>query len=234
MEKKTYVILGHYGSGKTEFTMNYALKLRHEDKKTAIVDLDIGNPYFRSREKKDFLNEKGIELYANPFGYEITAELPALAANTKAPFENPEVFTLVDVGGDDLGARILWQYKKYLTAENTQIWCVINGNRPETATVEGVILHINQIEQEIGLAITGLVCNTHMLRETTVEHVLEGVDLCLKVAEARSLPLCYITCLDEHVSALKGEIQLRYDAALNLNHLVLPIHIYMRETWLDL
>lgn len=234
MKKKTYVILGHYGSGKTEFSMNYALTLRREGQKTAIVDLDIGNPYFRSREKKEFLNEKGIALYANPFGYEITAELPALAANTKAPFENPEVCTLVDVGGDDLGARILWQYKKYLTTENSHIWCVINGNRPETATVEGVLHHISQIQQEIGMAITGLVCNTHMLKETTIEQVLEGVDLCLEVAGKLSLPLYHITCLDKNVPDLKQAMKLRYDANLNVERLVFPIQIYMRETWLDL
>ena len=109
-DKRIRVIVGHYGSGKTEFSVNYVLKLAEQGKKTALVDLDIANPYFRSRERRQLLEGKGIQVFSNAFGYDITADLPAITARIKAPLEDESFQTVVDAGGNDSGARILNQF----------------------------------------------------------------------------------------------------------------------------
>jgi signal recognition particle GTPase len=95
-DKRIRVIVGHYGSGKTEFSVNYALKLVKLGKKTALTDLDIANPYFRSRERKQLLENEGVKVYSNTFGYDITADLPAITAEIKAPLEDVSCQTIVE------------------------------------------------------------------------------------------------------------------------------------------
>ncbi|MDD6539701.1 MAG: ATP-binding protein, partial [Firmicutes bacterium] len=104
---RTIVIMGHYGSGKTEFSVNLAMSLREEYEKLALLDMDIANPYFRSRERQKQLQDEGISVIFNEYGYDIAEDLPAITAKVRAPLENPEFTTIVDVGGNDSGARII-------------------------------------------------------------------------------------------------------------------------------
>lgn len=226
-DKRIRVIVGHYGSGKTEFSVNYALNLAMQGKKCAIVDLDIANPYFRSRERKELLEEKGVNVYSNIFGYNITADLPAISAGIKAPLENIHCDTVVDAGGDDSGARILIQFEKYFIPQNCDIFCVINGNRPETKTLEGACRHISRIEKETGLKTTGLINNTHLLSETKVNDILKGYHLCLELSEKLEIPLKYNCC----TSALMDELKEKTNTLSGFT--VFPIRLYMRERWLD-
>lgn len=227
-DKRIRVILGHYGSGKTEFAVNYAVKLAELGKKTAIADLDIANPYFRSRERQSFLEAKGVSVFSNTFGYDITADLPAITASIKAPLEDKECNTILDAGGDDSGARILIQFGKYLTGPDCDLFCVVNGNRPETATIGGALNHISRIEQEIGLKITGLINNTHLLRETTVEDILKGYHLCRKISKVINVPLKYNCC----INALIDKLSIRIRDIPEFN--IFPMNLYMRESWLDI
>lgn len=156
-DKRIRVIVGHYGSGKTEFSVNYALQLAAQGQKTALADIDIANPYFRSRERQRLLESEGVKVYSNTFGYDITADLPAITAKIKAPLEDASCQTVVDAGGDDSGARILIQFGKYLKGTDCDLLCVVNGNRPETSSVEGALGHISRIENETNLKVTGLI-----------------------------------------------------------------------------
>jgi len=97
-DKRIRVVVGHYGSGKTEFSVNYALKLAEQGQKTAIADLDIANPYFRSRERQRLMEEKGIRVYSNTFGYDITADLPAITAASELLWD-PDCQTVVAASG---------------------------------------------------------------------------------------------------------------------------------------
>lgn len=224
---KTTVILGHYGSGKTEFSVNYALKLKAAGEKTALLDLDIANPYFRSRERQKMLQERGIPIYFNEYEFDIAEDLPAITAKIRAPLENESCHTIADIGGNDSGARIMNQFRKYFARDNTQIYFLMNGNRPETDTVEGALFHLSSIAEEIQLEIDGIINNTHMLAETTVDDIIRGYELCLEVSQRSGIPLVFSTCIE----SLTDELAARMKDEEGFE--VFPLKLYMRPTWLD-
>lgn len=225
-EKRITIIVGHYGSGKTEFAVNYALYLKNQGKKTALIDLDIANPYFRSRERRDFLQEKGIKVYGSAYEHEITAEIPAISANLRAPLEDLSYHVIVDAGGNDSGARVLNQFKKYFVGDNCQMFCVINRNRPDTHDLEGAVAHVTSIEIETGLKVSGLINNTHMLRQTTAADIIKGHELCSILSSNLSdIPIVFDSC----VESLCEAVQQQSKQPLSL----FPIQLYMRPTWLD-
>lgn len=222
--KRIRIIVGHYGSGKTEFCVNYGIKLADKGKKVALIDLDIANPYFRSRERQKLLESKGIHLYSNCFGYDITADLPAITAAIRAPLEDIQFDTIVDSGGDDSGARVLNQIDKYLLSSQCDIFCVINGNRPETSDLDGALNHIKRIEREINTKITGLINNTHMLKETDTEDILKGYRLTKQLSRLLDIPVKYHCCTGD----LMQQVEKNIEASL-----IFPMRLYMREGWHD-
>lgn len=226
-DRRIRIIAGHYGSGKTEFSVNYALKLAEQGKKTALADLDIANPYFRSRERQSLLEEQGVRVYSNTFGYDITADLPAITAAIKAPLEDSFCHTVIDAGGDQLGARILIQFDRYFNLENCDFFCVINGRRRETNTVDGAIDHILKIEEETGRKITGLINNTHLLKETSTDDILRGYHICMEVNQRLGIPLKYNCCALPLLDELKEKTETYQDFT------IFPLQLYMRDSWLD-
>lgn len=226
-DKRIRIIVGHYGSGKTEFAVNYAVKMAESGRKTSLVDLDIANTYFRSRERQALLEEKGVSVYSNTFGYDITADLPAITARIRAPLEDPECNTIVDAGGDDSGARILVQFNKYFTKEQSEVLSVINANRPDTSTVEGALSHIMRIEKETSLKVTGIVNNTHLINETVAEDILKGYELAGNVSRSLGIPVKYNCCVDRLVEDLTGKTRDLTDFN------IFPIKLYMRANWMN-
>jgi len=221
-DKRIRIIIGHYGSGKTEFAVNYALKLAEMGKKTAIADLDIVNPYFRSREKYDELTEKGVWVMSNSLNGKSALDLPAISASVAAPLQKDDYDVVLDVGGDAVGARVLARYKEYFKKGEYDMFCILNANREQTSTVEGAIRHIDSIESVTGTKVTGLVNNTHMLRETTVEDVFRGQELSKRVSEELEIPIKYV-CTLENVARLLPE---------KMDGEIFPIKLYMREIWM--
>ena len=219
------IVTGHYGSGKTEFSVSLAMLLAAEKAgKLALIDLDIVNPYFRSRERRDILKEAGIPLYGSFFQTEVTAELPALGADVRAPLEDINCRVIVDAGGNDSGALVLNQFMKYFTDDETTVIAVINANRPDTRDLAGALEHIVAIEAVTGLTVTGLVNNCHLLRETVADTVIKGHMLCESICEATGKRLwcdCYPAGIvdPEELSELSGTL--------------MPLGLYMRPTWLD-
>ena len=224
---KTIAVLGHYGSGKTEFSVNYAMYLKRSGQKTALLDLDIANPYFRSRERQKMLEEQGISIYFNEYGFDIAEDLPAITAKIRAPLEDESCTTGADIGGNDSGARIMNQFRKYFQPEGTERYLVVNANRFETDTLEGALFHLQHIEEEIGLPITGIVNNTHMLTETTTDDILRGYQLCRELSGTTGIPVVFSTC----VTSLREELEeLTKD---DPEFRIFPITLQMRPSWLD-
>lgn len=232
-DQRILAVVGHYGSGKTEFAVSLAMLLAAASQRAwprlALADVDIANPYFRSRERKQMLEAAGVAVYGNAYDGEITAELPALAAAIRTPLEDAGCQVIVDVGGNDSGARVLHQFRKYFQQQAHELYAVINANRPETRDLAGALAHLQAIEMETGLRVTGLINNCHLLRETTAETVARGHRLCREVATATGKPLvcdCYPAPLVD-AAAL---------AALPegaVGPYLMPLGLYMRESWLD-
>ena len=228
--KRITAIAGHYGSGKTEFSVNLAFDLKKDNDKVAILDMDIANPYFRSRERQKMMESEGIDVIYNTFGFDITEDLPAITAAMRGPLENTEITTVVDIGGNDSGARVLKQFEKYFRRDDCDLLCVLNANRPETDTVEGMLEHLHSIEFETGLKFTGIINNTHLLRETTASDIIKGYKLCRQVSDKLDIPIVWNTCREDLLDDLNTLIE--KDGIEGLEN-IYPIKLYMRPTWLD-
>lgn len=222
-DKRIRIITGHYGSGKTEFAVNYALKLSEEGKKTAIADLDVVNAYFRSREKHELFEKKGIEVISSSVDAP-AVDVPAISAAVDKPFQDESYNFVMDIGGDPTGARVLGRYKSYLEKDNYDLFCVINANRPETSTVEKTIEYLQNIEGVARAKVTGLVNNTHLIKETTVEDILRGQRLVKAVSEKLDIPIRYVSVLREVATNLPEDLEGE----------IFPIDLIMREDWMDI
>ena len=226
--RRITVIAGHYGSGKTELAVSLALRLAEEKdrpfERISVVDLDVANPYFRSRERQELLRSHGVNLYADTFGSTGTAaELPALTAALRAPLEDPGCQTIIDLGGNDAGARVLRQFGKYFTGGEHELWIVVNFRRYETQTVETARAHVEAIEGELGIGSACLINNTHLLRETTKEILLEGHEKAAALAKDMGRPLLF-TC---YPAGLVSPEELAGIGPL------MPLGLYMRPAYLD-
>lgn len=227
-QKRILVVTGHYGSGKTEFSISLAMLLAEKKNRPyprlALVDLDIVNPYFRSREKASLLENAGIRVYGGIYKTEITAEIPELAADIRAPLEDKGCFVIVDAGGNDSGAKVLNQFKKYFTPDETAVLAVLNFNRFETRDIESAMVHVRAIEEATGLTVEGIVNNTHLLRETTAETILRGHDLSEEFC-AKTGKRLWCDCYPRQLVSAEDLIKIK--------GCLMPLGLYMRPSWLD-
>lgn len=181
--------VGNYGSGKTEVAVNYAEQLADQGHQVNIADLDIVNPYFRCREALGPLEERGIRVVV-PRGANMHAELPILLPEVRGLLSRSGEVSILDVGGDDVGARALAHLATDFPAPGGyQLWQVVNRQRPFTDSVQGCLRMREQIEQSSRLEITGLVANNHLMDETDAELIEQGYAFAREVAEAAQLPL---------------------------------------------
>lgn len=220
-DKRIRIIIGHYGSGKTEFAVNYAMKLAAEGKKVALADLDIVNPYFRSREKAEMMEAKGVRVISGIRGHHANLDLPMLSPDILSPLQDESYDLVLDVGGNAVGAMVIAQYCEYFKSGEYDMFCVLNRYRADTADLDGALYHIRTIEAAVGAPVTGLINNTHLLRDTTVADVLYGQELVEAVALETGLPVRYVSAIPSVAKALPPDIQGE----------VFPVEMYMREEW---
>jgi len=181
--------VGNYGSGKTEVSVNFAQQVRATGAKVNIADLDIVNPYFRCREATEVLEEQGIEVVV-PKGGHRHADLPILLPAVRGLLSRSGEISVLDVGGDDVGARALSHLAPDFPAPGEyRLLQVINRSRPFTDTVEGCLRMRSMIESSSRLFVTGLVANTHLIEETTADVIIDGFEFAREVAEQAKLPL---------------------------------------------
>jgi hypothetical protein len=184
---RLFVILGPYGSGKTEVAVNLAQRLAAMGRKTALADLDIVNPYFRSREKVLLLEEAGIQLIAPPQST-WAADLPAVPAALWTIIQDKTLTGVLDVGGDK-GAIVLAAFSKALNKARPAVWYVLNQARLSAQTPEEAARQLTFIEAQAKLPVTGLISNTHLLSETTKSLVEKGATFARQVSAITQLPL---------------------------------------------
>jgi MinD-like ATPase involved in chromosome partitioning or flagellar assembly len=208
-KKRINIFTGNFGSGKTEVAINSALEISKMGYKTAIADMDIVNPYFRTADARQRLEGSGIKVITPVFA-NTNADVPALPAEISTLFENREYRTVLDVGGDDLGAKALSRYKREIESNEWDMFFVVNTRRPMTDTVEKIEEMIDSIEQSSRLSVTGLVNNTNLLSDTSPKDLIEGYEILQKVAEKKGIPIVFTSALKEVVIALAGKINTEF------------------------
>lgn len=229
--KQYYVMIGNFGSGKTELSLNFVMNAAKTGK-SILVDLDIINPYFRSAERKDDLERAGVKLLYPLFALS-TVDVPALPPDIYSVFVGDYETVVFDVGGDPAGATALGQYKANFSAlpeGALQVFYVVNAHRPMSSTSEQVLDMIHRISYRSRLSITGLVNNSNLSYETKGEDLIAGYDLLKAVSEQTGIPVVYTsgtrTTLDEYMSLAK-------EKGLDDRYIGDPMElaIYMHRDW---
>ena len=213
------IVTGHFGTGKTEFSVNLALALAREGEKVMMADLDIVNPYFRSRERREALEGAGVRLITSSQDSE-NADMPSLPAEILTVLEDRSYRGVLDIGGDPDGARVLARYQPKITAEDYQLLFVSNANRPEVRKADDAISYLRCIEEVTGLRCGGLVNNTHLCGETTAQEILRGAELAREISEKTGVPVLCHTAEERLIPELES-----------LKEPIFPISIQMKKPW---
>ncbi len=215
------VIVGNYGSGKTEVCINLAVNRKRAGLDVRIADLDLVNPYFRTREAKDQLSELGIEVVIPPKKY-LHADLPILSPVVAGMIRRPSQLTLLDAGGDDVGATVLAALAEPLRDKCVHVLQVVNPFRPFTDTIKGCLKVRREIEEASKITINGIIGNANLIDETTVANIYVGYDFVKRLADSGGLPLEFVTIAKE----LLPEIDMEHFSCP-----VLPIERQLVPPW---
>ncbi len=192
-DTRVFLFAGHYGSGKTNIAVNFALHLRNLGKRVAVADLDIVNPYFRTKDSERELREAGIDLICSEYA-NTNLDIPALPQETYRLVTRDDSYAVFDVGGDDRGALALGRYVPFIKEEGRyDMYFVVNFARPLTPNAEEAITIMHEIEQAADLRFTGVVNNTNIGNETTKETVCSSLSEAKRLSELTGLPLVMTT-----------------------------------------
>ena len=206
IHKRLTLFAGHYGSGKTNIAVNYALLLAGEGKRVCIADLDIVNPYFRTKDSQAELEAAGIDLISPQYANS-NVDLPALPAASYRLVQDKASYGIMDIGGDDRGAYALGRYVPSILEENDyRMIFVANCYRPLTRTPEEAIEVMREIEEACGLKFTDIVNNSNLASETTAETVLDSVSYVEKLSRLSGLPVFATTAMASVAPALEGKL----------------------------
>lgn len=185
--KDFVVVTGHYGCGKTNFSINLALDYAANGRKVTIVDMDLVNPYFRTSDYRELLESKGIEVIAPVFGH-TNLDIPSLPASMYSIFDSKDM-VIVDVGGDDVGSTVLGRFRPKFEGLDYDMLYVVNRFRNLTATPEEAVEVLNEIKAVSGLTPTGLINNSHLMQETDEKVISEGIEFTKKISAITGLPV---------------------------------------------
>lgn len=220
--KRLTLFAGHYGSGKTNLAVNYALHLAREQKPVCIADLDIVNPYFRTADSAKELESAGVELISPQFANS-NVDLPALPAEAYRLVQDKSRYSIMDIGGDDRGAYALGRYVPFIKEENNyRMAFVANASRPLTGTAEEALEVMQEIESACGLPFTCIINNTNLAAETTPETVLQSVPYVEKLSRLSGLPVWFHAAENRVAKALQGKLENVFSLQLQEKYFDLP------------
>ena len=205
--KRLTLFAGHYGSGKTNIAVNYALRLAGEGKPVCIADLDIVNPYFRTKDSAKELEAAGVHLVSPQFANS-NVDLPALPAEAYRLVTDKSMYGIMDIGGDDRGAYALGRYVPGILEENNyRMVFVANAYRPLTRTPEEAMEVMAEIEAACGLKFTDIINNSNLASETTAETVLDSRSYMEKLSSLSGLPIFATSAVTSVAADLEGKIE---------------------------
>lgn len=199
--KRITIIAGHFGSGKTEFALNYAIELKRNYPRVTVADMDTVNPYFRTKDAQETLEALGIDVISPQFA-NTNVDILSVPSQILSVFESPDCRAVFDVGGDDEGAIVLGVYQKQIVQAGYDMLFVMNPNRPFTRTPDQALEMMASIEQASRLRFTGLVNTANLMEDTTPELVAQGEKIVKQTAEMAGLPFFYTAGTAENLTLL--------------------------------
>lgn len=215
--KRVTLFAGHYGSGKTNIAVNYAVKIKEAGLDVCLADLDIVNPYYRAKDSEDELEKMGIHLISSVYANS-NVDLPAIPQQMYSIVHNKETYAVMDIGGDDRGALALGRYAPSILEENNyEMFFVINKYRPLTPDAESTAEVMREVEQAGGIKFTAIVNNSNLGEETTAEDVLRSVPYAEEISQMTGLPVKMTTVKKSLYNELSGRIE--NIMPLNLQHI---------------
>lgn len=220
MPKRLNIFCGHYGSGKTEVSLNFAIKLANEGKKVSIVDMDIVNPYFRTADAKRILEEHGIELIASEFANS-NLDIPTVPQEVKKCFYDTSREIVFDVGGDDDGAYALGQFNSFFQNEEYNMHFVVNTKRPLCSNSDELYEMAKNIEIASRLRFTDIANNTNVGKLTDSDTLLSDYDEIISLSEKLNIPINMQCGLESSLENLPE----------NLKKDQFPMQIYIKMPW---
>lgn len=202
--KRVNLFAGHYGSGKTNVAINYAMRLKNKGLQVVIADLDIVNPYFRTKDSVEELKRAGIDFISSEYAG-TNVDFPALPGDLYSLVDRTDRYAVLDVGGDDRGALALGRYKDKIIEENNyDMFFVANMYRPLTKTPELAVEIKEEIEKACGLKFTGIINNSNLGNLTTADDVTASFEYIDKLSLLTGLPVAYLTVTDNIFSIFKS------------------------------
>lgn len=208
MQKKRITLFaGHYGSGKTNVALNYARWLKVSGEKVRVADLDIVNPYFRTKDSAKALSDEGIDLIVSEYANS-NVDFPALPKEMYSAVADRSAMVVMDIGGDDRGALALGRYVDEIKSENNyEMLAVINAARPLTNDVISTVEVLREIEYASKLPFTGVVNNTNLGPETRAVDIIESVAYARSVAAQMGLDIKFTSVEASLIPELEGKVE---------------------------
>ena len=219
MAERIHIFTGHFGSGKTELAVNFALELARSGRKTVIVDCDIVNTYFRTLDVKEKLEKSGIEVIA-PLFANSNLEMQMMPAEILSVFEKKDYDVVFDVGGDEDGAFALGSYKRFFEREGYEMYFVVNTSRPLTENCDDTLVYMGEIERASRLNITKVVNNANIAGETTAQNLYKGDEVVSEICEKTKLEYAFISGTKEVLKSL-DESKLKCDKRFEIERFLM-------------
>lgn len=196
-DSRLKIIIGAYGSGKSEVSVNLALNMRRKnpDQKVLLADLDIVNPFYRSSDAAKELEKNDIRLIS-PMYANSNVDAPVLSGEVYVIFDDDSYMGVFDIGGEDMGATILGSMKSRLDQTDAELLMAVNTRRPFTSTADEIIVMASELQDASKLKIKGFINNTNILEQTTYEDILEGEKILKEVSERTGIPVVLTTFME--------------------------------------
>ena len=197
---RLFIFVGAYGSGKSEVSVHFARKLRKEnpDRKVLLADLDIINPFFRSADAREILEKENIRVIAPNF-VNSNVDVPSVSGEMYAIFDDPEYIGVFDIGGEDMGARILSSMHSRFRDISYRVYMVVNTLRPFTSDARSIVEMAQELSSAARLPIHGFIDNTNLLNETLADELIHSYSILTEASEISGIPLSYASGLDEYL-----------------------------------
>ncbi len=207
LDHRLTIIIGAYGSGKSEISVNMALAQRKAlpDRNLLIADLDIVNPFYRSSDCASVLKEAGVRL-VTPLYAGSNVDAPVLPPDMYVIFDDESYQGVFDIGGEDMGALVLGSLKQRIENTDAVIYMAVNTLRPFTSDPEQIAVMTNELSAAAGFKIDGYLNNTNLLEETTADMVAEGEKKILEASAITGVPLI-ADCIMEGVEVPEGSLK---------------------------